>query len=386
MTIDWVWLLMGACAIFALGWLSSRIDIQQLRLENQRQPKAFFKGLNFLLNEQQDEAIDAFIQAVQQDPDTSELHFALGNLFRKRGEFERAVRVHQHLLARADLSLKDRHRAMFDLAQDFLRAGILDRAEDSLNSLKGTSLEAQAMLALLNLYERSRDWENAKQVAHRLEELGEGDFSARTAHYLCEQAAQAPDLASNQRLIAQALACAPNSARAKLAMARVMHLLGERRGALEILSALFTQNPRYAGLGAPMIAQIASELNEIPQVQATLLSSYEDKPRLDVLEAIVQLHHTLDPSNPNPSHSEQRLYAAHLARTPSTVAAAKWLQGEPSADTSTHSRVAEILEKSALHLKRYRCAACGFEANNYFWQCPGCQSWDSYPPERIEEL
>ena len=111
MEFDATWMLLGLPLAFVLGWLASRFDLRQLRAENRRAPKAYFKGLNFLLNEQQDQAIDAFIEAVQNDPDTSELHFALGNLFRRRGEYERAIRVHQHLLARADLSASDHDRA-----------------------------------------------------------------------------------------------------------------------------------------------------------------------------------------------------------------------------------------------------------------------------------
>ena len=131
MDVDVSWLLLGLPLAFVLGWTASRFDLRQLRMENRRAPKAYFRGLNFLLNEQQDQAIDAFIEAVQNDPDTSELHFALGNLFRRRGEYERAVRVHQHLLSRGDLSAADRHRAQHALALDYLRAGLLDRAEEA---------------------------------------------------------------------------------------------------------------------------------------------------------------------------------------------------------------------------------------------------------------
>ena len=158
MEFDLSWILLGVPLVFALGWLASRLDLRQLRIENQRAPKAYFKGLNYLLNEQQDQAIDAFIEAVQKDPDTSELHFALGNLFRRRGEYERAVRVHEHLLSRADLSQSDRDRAQHALAQDFLKAGLLDRAEDALRKLEGTRYEEQAWLTLLSLHERARDW------------------------------------------------------------------------------------------------------------------------------------------------------------------------------------------------------------------------------------
>ena len=110
MELDLTWILLGLPAAFALGWIASRLDLRQMRIANRQAPRAYFKGLNYLLNEQQDKAIDAFIEAVQNDPDTSELHFALGNLFRRRGEYDRAVRVHEHLLGRSDLKAGDHER------------------------------------------------------------------------------------------------------------------------------------------------------------------------------------------------------------------------------------------------------------------------------------
>ncbi len=188
MDFDFTWVLLGFPIAFALGWLASRIDIRQLRIENRQAPKAYFRGLNFLLNEQQDQAIDAFIEAVQNDPDTSELHFALGNLFRRRGEYERAVRVHEHLMSRGDLTQPERDRAQHALALDFLKAGLLDRAEAALRKLENTSYEEEARLALLAIYERSRDWQHASDIASKLDKTSQGSFSGRQAHYLCEQA------------------------------------------------------------------------------------------------------------------------------------------------------------------------------------------------------
>ena len=192
MDFDLVWILLGLPLAFLLGWLASRFDLRQLRLENRRAPKAYFKGLNYLLTEQQDKAIDAFIEAVRRDPDTAELHFALGNLFRRRGEYDRAVRVHEHLLARTDLKPGDRDRAQHALALDFLKAGLLDRAEQALVNLEGTAFEAEARLARLGLYERTGDWTQAAAMAQRLQAMpgatNLGDFSARHAHHLCEQA------------------------------------------------------------------------------------------------------------------------------------------------------------------------------------------------------
>ena len=219
MEFDLSLVLLALPIIFVLGWVASRFDMRQLRIENRQAPKAYFKGLNFLLNEQQDQAIDAFIEAVQNDPDTSELHFALGNLFRRRGEYERAVRVHQHLLSRGDLSQDDRHRAQHALAMDYLKAGLLDRAEEALIKLDGTRFEPQAHLALLANYERARDWQNAAQIARRLESTGQGSFKGRLSHYLCEQAAacvSTGDLAHAFEHLNQAMHMAPDAPRPRM--------------------------------------------------------------------------------------------------------------------------------------------------------------------------
>ena len=133
MELDLSWILIGLPLAFGLGWIASRLDLRQLRIANRQAPRAYFKGLNYLLNEQQDQAIDAFIEAVQQDPDTTDLHFALGNLFRRRGDYDRAVRVHQHLLQRADLSKTDRDRAQHALAMDFMRAHVIE-SEEQINT------------------------------------------------------------------------------------------------------------------------------------------------------------------------------------------------------------------------------------------------------------
>jgi lipopolysaccharide biosynthesis regulator YciM len=187
MDFDLQWLLIGLPVAFALGWLASRFDLRQFKRQITRRAAAYFKGLNLLLNEQQDKAIDAFIEAVQNDPDTTELHFALGNLFRRRGEFERAVRVHQHLLQRADLPA-ERDRAQHALAQDYLKAGLFDRAEQAYRALDGSRLRgrgaagaADAVRTLARLDARHRGGRADRSRRRRL--------APRMAHYWCELAA-----------------------------------------------------------------------------------------------------------------------------------------------------------------------------------------------------
>ena len=378
------WILLGLPLAFVLGWFASRFDLRQLRLENRRAPKAYFRGLNFLLNEQQDQAIDAFIEAVQNDPDTSELHFALGNLFRRRGEYERAVRVHQHLLQRGDLERADRERAQHALALDYLKAGLLDRAEEALRRLEGTAFEAQARLALLAIYERSRDWQRAADITARLTASGQGDFSTRLAHYLCEQAAAATatgDTAAAGALLAQAVATAPEAPRPRIEQAMLQRRDGRPAEAFTTLCELNELAPAALPLVAGVLAETALATGQAEAARSLLAGRYAQDASLDVLDAIVALDRAA-----GPEETARAAYVRHLEREPSLVAAAKWLAGEALAQEQSHPQVQRALAHAAKPLTRYRCAACGFEAKQHFWQCPGCQTWDSYPARRVEEM
>ena len=381
MEFDFTWVLLGFPVAFTLGWLASRLDLRQLRIENRQAPKAYFKGLNFLLNEQQDQAIDAFIEAVQNDPDTSELHFALGNLFRRRGEYERAVRVHEHLMSRGDLTQPERDRAQHALALDFLKAGLLDRAEAALRKLEGTPFEEEARLALLSIYERSRDWTKATEIAARLGKSSLGSFSTRRAHYLCEQAiasAAAGDSGKAVSTLMEAVAMAPASARPLIDLAKLQDQLGQPQDALRTLLELEKTVPQALPLAAGMMASIAQDSGQQQGMLELLTTSYEQTPSIDVIEAIVKLEE--DPV------ASRQWYAKHLEREASLVVASKWVAGEKLEDEHHHALVQRALDQATKPLMRYRCAACGFEATQHFWHCPGCQAWDSYPARRIEEL
>jgi lipopolysaccharide biosynthesis regulator YciM len=382
MDFDLQWLLIGLPVAFALGWIGSRLDVRQWKREQRDSPKAYFKGLNLLLNEQQDKAIDAFIEAVQHDPDTSELHFALGNLFRRRGEFERAVRVHQHLLNRADLPAADRVRAQHALAQDFMKAGLFDRAEEAYRALEGTPFDTEARLARLNLYERSRDWRAAIDVAAQLEKTGAGSFSSRIAHYWSELAMEADERGQPgeaETALKRAREAAPHAAR-PLVLAGQRHAkAGRHAEALQSWNELRNRNPAAFNLVARDYAQSALAAGRADAALGALNAMQLRTPSVDLLHAIALL-------DGGPEATEQRM-AAHLAQQPSLAVAADVLRLPPERwDDATLQAVRGAVERAARPLQRYRCAACGFEAQHYFWQCPGCLGWDSYPPQRIEEL
>lgn len=403
MEFDLTWVLLAVPTAFAAGWFASRLDLRQLKLETRSAPKSYFKGLNDLLNEQQDQAIDAFIEAVQQDPDTTELHFALGNLFRRRGDYDRAIRVHEHLLKRGDLSTSEQNRAQHALALDFTKAGILDRAETYLQLLTETPYRDEALLTLLGLYERTSDWPHAIDTAKRLEASGQGSFQSRIAHYLCETAREAIHEASKTGNaehaaagITRAMTClqearqlCPEAARPRIDIARLQETQGQPADACHTLLTIATDVPTALPLVAGRLAQLAKASGQQEAVAAVLRTAQAERPCIDFVEALV----TLDPHTDNAS--AKRLYLDHLKQESSLIAASQWIrlqqtsqEGDPP--SATECRVPEEVNKALTAatqpLRRYRCAACGFEAVGYFWQCPGCQSWDTYSPRRVEEL
>src|SRR5258705_9527396 len=189
------WWLLGFPLFFGLGWIAARIDIRHLLRESRALPSSYFKGLNFLMNGQPDKAIEAFIEVVKVDPETIELHFALGSLFRRRGEYDRAIRMHQNLLERAGLAADQKVIALAELGQDYLKAGILDRAEEVFKKLEGSPQANLARTHLLEIYEQEKDWKRAIEMTRQVD-----SDPRELAQYYCElatsEAAQSrPDVA-----------------------------------------------------------------------------------------------------------------------------------------------------------------------------------------------
>ncbi len=383
MDFDLQWLLLGLPVAFALGWLGSRLDLRHLKRETESSPRAYFKGLNLLLNEQQDKAIDAFIEAVQQDPGSTDLHFALGNLFRRRGEYERAVRVHQHLLARADLPTSERDRAQHALAQDYLKAGLFDRAEAAYKALDGTAFATDARLALLNLHESARDWKAAIDVAKGLESVAAGSFAQRIAHYWCELALEAEargDAAEADAALQRAREASPQSPRPWVLAGQRLARAGRHGEALAQWTPLATIHPGAFAVIAADYAASALAVGEQADALARLRPLHQSNPGADLLQAMLSLES--DPA------ARRLLLLQHLQRQPSLSAAHGLLREQGTGPTSSDE--SQALQQTLAHalrpLQRYRCAACGFETHHYFWQCPGCHGWDTYPSERLEDL
>ena len=319
---------------------------------------------------------------MQHDPDTTELHFGLGNLFRRRGDFERAVRVHQHLLERADLKAVDRHRAQHALADDFMKAGLFDRAEAAYKALQGTAFDGEARLALLSLHERARDWRAATEVASELERRGSGSFATRIAHYACELALQAD--ARRPAAAGRRSSCSARAPAAPRAL-RPMLLTGQRLARAGQHAAGAAAVGPDAGAAARGLAAGGVGL----RAQRAGLHRLQRRRRAAAAR----------PTRPSPTStccrpgSSSKAARASASAWCSTTCSASprwaprprcWTCRWRSGTTPRRSSCAQVVAAAARPLQRYRCAACGFEAHHYFWQCPGCQGWDTYPPRRME--
>ena len=338
----------------------------------------YLTGLDYLISEQPDRALDSFLKVMDANADTLETHFALGSLYRRRGEVERAIRVHRNLLARG-LSPEHREQARLALAQDYLRAGLLDRAEGLLRQVsEGTRLRARALEALRVIYERQRDWTQALDAHRRLAALDAAPPPAVAAHYQCELATyhlERGDVDEARRLLRRARREVAVFPRAAVLRAQIAEREGNAALAVRLLAWALQESPRL-----------------LHDEFAHLLRLAGDGSRDKLLEDLV-------------SRAEQRdfgelkglvfaalaLSLAHAA--PLRASIEKVIRLEPTLNAVREAAGGAPFEYVAAEIgallaraETYRCADCGFAARRFYWQCPGCQSWDSFETYVIIQL
>lgn len=379
------WQLILVPVFFALGWIAARIDMRQVVQESRALPRSYFTGLNFLLNEQPDRAIDSFLEVARVDSQTVELHFALGNLFRRRGETERAIRMHQNLLDLPDVEEKHRLHAMIELGQDFLRAGLLDRAEDIFNRLQDTPQATEAKRYLLEIYQLGKEWQKAIDLARELPEIAS---PKEVAEYYCELAAgdimRSRSDAAREHLAA-ALRENRNCVRANVLLGDLLAQEGQTEAAIATWQRVEQQDPDYLSLLAHRLLEAYRKLDRRAEGVALLRGYLEHYPSLDLIEVVYQL--VLECEGMEAAY---RLVQAELQRHPSLVGLEKLMSARlplATPDSQGDLELARtIIQNYTRRLSRYRCNHCGFKARQYYWRCPACGDWESTPPRRNEEF
>jgi lipopolysaccharide biosynthesis regulator YciM len=391
--IETGWLLLIPI-LFGLGWLASRWDLRlearQDERERLKQQHSTFKGLNLLLNEQPDQAIETLVKVAQLDPETVDLHFSLGNLFRRRGETERAIRVHQHLANRNDIKPRDRDHAAYELGRDFLRAGLLDRAEASLNQVGQGIYAIPAKESLLEMYQVEKDWKKAIIAATELQGLQDKSHQLEIAQFYCEIAQDAlrrKDMAEAESSINNALQAIPNQARALILQGDYFLAMERPLQAIEVWGIVPREHPAYMHLVADRWMAAHTAVNQVGIGLDQLLVLLKTQAIGELLD--IAHRHVMQIRG---AEAAEQMLVEVMQHSPTLSALSKLAETRlVLAEVSgPESRVADLkstlslLKQRTTALARYTCGNCGFRARRFYWQCPGCNHWEAYSPRRSE--
>ncbi|CBA31285.1 Uncharacterized protein yciM [Cronobacter turicensis z3032] len=371
----------------AYGWYMGRRSAQQDKeQEANRLSRDYVAGVNFLLSNQQDKAVDLFLEMLKEDTGTVEAHLTLGNLFRSRGEVDRAIRIHQSLMESASLTYDQRLLAVQQLGRDYMAAGLYDRAEDMFNQLVDeTDFRIGALQQLLQIYQATSDWQKAIDAAERLVKLGKEHQRVEIAHFYCELALQAmsnEDMDRAMSLLKKGAAADRNSARVSIMMGRIFMTRGDYAHAVEMLEKVISQDRElvsetlemlqvcYQQLGKPaewaeflkrcveentgaeaelMLAQVLEQREGADSAQVYITRQLQRHPTMRVFHRLMDYH----------------LHEAEEGRAKESLMVLRDMVGE------------QVRTKP-----RYRCQKCGFTAFTLYWHCPSCRAWSTIKPIR----
>ena len=366
----------------AAGWAMGRFGERDVEDAPPPLNIDYLKGLNFLLNEQTDQALEHFLKMVRVDDKTIETHFALGSLFRRRGEVDRAIRIHQNIIARPDLATEQRDQALFSLAKDYLAAGLLDRAEKLFARLaEGSRYQVQALEALCSIYEQERDWERAIGAGKRLEVLGGKSLALQIAHYYCElaeTAAAAGDYASARQYVKNAQTGRPRTMRGALTRAHIARDTDDSKTALKLYHRIIDEDTYLIAEALPEIVTIYTRENEVEELERALKALLDNNPDMASLVAYTAIVNNIGGI---PVIDEcVRNYMLNEPTLGEFVDLQKLSDAGEGGGDSPFVKVRGALSKLASATPRYQCQECGFSSQRLLWQCPSCRDWETQRP------
>ena len=379
LALTWLTLLLGA----ALGWYLARRWPRPHEQKTGANPE-YLTGLTHLVNQDPDQAIAAFVKAVEVDDETVELHLTLGNLFRKRGEVDRALRIHENLLARPNLKPLYRNQARFELAQDFLKAGVIDRAEALFKELVAQGMFLQPSLEnLLALYEQVHDWRQALEAARQLEAVKSSSLRPLIGQYYCElsEAARArKDMPEALRLAGRALSEHAECVRASLLQGALHEADQDLAAAAKSYRRVPEQDPRFIGEVLEPLRRCYEGLGDRAGYAAFLGEAEEMWHHPSVVLARAQLMQAekIDPS----SYLMERLHTQPQWRGLDLLLQTAGGRSPEAAPLIEGLRLAMV--KVMQRRPAYQCVHCGFTPTLLCWQCPSCKQWTTVAP--LDEL
>lgn len=368
----------------ASGWFAAR---RSLAAKQQKKPReispVYFKGLNYLLNEQPDKAIDLFITMLDVDSDTVETHLALGNLFRRRGEVDRAIRIHQNLIARPSLSREQRAQALLELGQDYMRAGLFDRAENLFVELTELRLfNEQAYINLLEIYQQEKDWQRCLEVAGRVNTLRDPALNNAIAHFYCELAEiqlRQQNTGAAENYLKKAQQVVRNHVRATLLQGQIELARGDCKGVIRLLKRIEEQEPAYLSESLPTIVGCYRKIGLHKELRDYLEDLYS---RHQCTEAMLYLADMLAEKEGSQAAVERVL--SHLAGHPDMKSLERLLRLNLQRGEESPREILDVLFQAVIKLieqqPAYQCEQCGFTAKKLHWHCPSCKTWGSIKP------
>jgi lipopolysaccharide biosynthesis regulator YciM len=378
--MEFLWLLLPIAA--ASGWWAARrspMDRSSVAVRN----ADYFKGLNYLIDDRPDQAIEVFTRMADVDRDTAEIHLALGNLFRRRGEVDRAIHIHGSLIARTHLTADQRHRAMLELGEDYLRAGLFDRAEDLFQKLLDQpDHTVLALSRLIHIFQQEKDWRQAMAHSDRLERISGESKRRQTAHFCCELAEEANARRQDDEArtwLLNALTRDPNCTRANLLLGRLAMRAGDHHAAIAAFQAVERQDRGYLPEVIAPLGQCYSTLGRLNEWIAYLREVQERDHGGRITDALAEwlLRQEGEEAALRFLECELREYPTLLGLRRLVEIKLARGQGAEYADLrALHCISTQMLNNAA----RYRCGNCGFVVKSLHWCCPGCLQWSTIKP------
>lgn len=379
---EFFWL--ALLSAIAFGWFVAKIQYtRKIKQTGFDLPSAYFKGLNYLLNEEPDKAIEIFVQVLEVNSETIETHLALGNLFRRRGEAERAIRIHQNLMARPALSSEQRALALMELGRDYLKAGLYDRAENLFQELTDDRQQGSEVLqSLLQIYEHEKEWKKAISSAQKLSKTTGKSMNNVIAQYYCElsdAAINTGDFAAASNLARQALTTDPGCVRASLIHGNVEAEQSNHREAIKAWKKIGDQDAMFLGEVADKVQDSFRALNDEQGLTRFFQTALDKHKTISIMLTMSEIINEQQGNN-----AAEKFIIEWLRKRPTVHGLYRLidLSIKKSGDKVSDDLV--LLRGIIGELKNehegYVCQNCGFKGKVMHWLCPGCHKWNTVRP------